>query len=300
MRPPADGTLGPPAPGRVLQGRAGHRAVLHRERRQPGPSRQRFLRQVCHRQRLHPLAERGAGGSPSNGGLSSSSTTPLSPPLPPQMIETECFKDLNVFGPNGTRSPDLDWRQLPEPPKRSLLQRLFRRHVSAGVLGLPRGSPSPSSHRPSVPLSLCPSSRPTAPSVPPCRPRSRQPRTRTSPRPAPPAKPGARHRHRPDPAPPSPGTPRVPSSPPPRRLRATSDQGRGLAEERLGQRPPGAGVRGGRGAQGGSGSKPFSPSPPAACFLGVSTCRGHPGGSSPPTPGLGAGAVSGSTHFCCV
>ncbi|XP_029459775.1 G protein-coupled receptor kinase 5-like isoform X2 [Rhinatrema bivittatum] len=51
-------------------------------------------------------------------------------PIPWQneMIETECFKDLNVFGPNGIRSPDLDWKQLPEPPKRSLLQRLFRRH----------------------------------------------------------------------------------------------------------------------------------------------------------------------------
>uniref|UniRef100_A0A8C4J8P4 G protein-coupled receptor kinase n=1 Tax=Dromaius novaehollandiae TaxID=8790 RepID=A0A8C4J8P4_DRONO len=49
---------GPAAPGRVLQGRAGHRAVLHGERRQPGPNRQRLLRQVCHRQRLHPLAER--------------------------------------------------------------------------------------------------------------------------------------------------------------------------------------------------------------------------------------------------
>ncbi|KAM4748179.1 G protein-coupled receptor kinase 5-like [Rhinophrynus dorsalis] len=51
-------------------------------------------------------------------------------PIPWQneMIDTECFKDLNIFGPNGTRSPDLDWRQLPEPPKRSLLQRIFRRH----------------------------------------------------------------------------------------------------------------------------------------------------------------------------
>ncbi|XP_044134987.1 G protein-coupled receptor kinase 5-like [Bufo gargarizans] len=51
-------------------------------------------------------------------------------PIPWQneMIETECFKDLNLFGPNGTRSPDLDWRLLPEPPKRSLLQRIFRRN----------------------------------------------------------------------------------------------------------------------------------------------------------------------------
>ncbi|XP_063787691.1 G protein-coupled receptor kinase 5-like isoform X2 [Pseudophryne corroboree] len=56
-------------------------------------------------------------------------------PIPWQneMIETECFKDLNVFGPNGTRSPDLDWRQLPEPPKRSLLQRIFRRHADYGI-----------------------------------------------------------------------------------------------------------------------------------------------------------------------
>ncbi|XP_067879173.1 G protein-coupled receptor kinase 5-like isoform X2 [Heterodontus francisci] len=51
-------------------------------------------------------------------------------PIPWQneMIETECFKELNVFGPNRTRSPDLDWNQLPEPPKRSLLDRIFRRH----------------------------------------------------------------------------------------------------------------------------------------------------------------------------
>nr|XP_042696299.1 U6 snRNA-associated Sm-like protein LSm1 isoform X5 [Chrysemys picta bellii] len=52
----------------------------------------------------------------------------IKPSFVPDMIETECFKDLNVFGPNGMRSPDLDWKQLPEPPKRSLLQRLFRRH----------------------------------------------------------------------------------------------------------------------------------------------------------------------------
>uniref|UniRef100_A0A8C6VLQ7 Uncharacterized protein n=1 Tax=Naja naja TaxID=35670 RepID=A0A8C6VLQ7_NAJNA len=49
------------------------------------------------------------------------------------MIETECFKDLNNFGPNGTRSPDLDWKHLPDPPKRSLLQRLFRRNVRSNL-----------------------------------------------------------------------------------------------------------------------------------------------------------------------
>lgn len=64
----------------------------------------------------------------------------------PQMIETECFNDLNVFGPGGTRSPDLDWWQLPEPPRRSLLQRLFRRHVRDGGIfgtGVSRGLPEP-------------------------------------------------------------------------------------------------------------------------------------------------------------
>lgn len=206
------------------------------------------------------------------------------------MIETECFKDLNVFGPNGTRSPDLDWRQLPEPPKRSLLQRLFRRHVSAGVLGLPRGSPSPSSHRPSVPLSLCPSSRPTAPSVPPCRPRSRQPRTRTSPRPAPPAKPGARHRHRPDPAPPSLGTP----EPPPHPLLAVSGSPRTAAGA------AGAGVSRRRGwdrghqglacavAEGRRGEADPGPSPPAPqlpVFWGSAPAEGTLRAPLPPPQG---------------
>ncbi|XP_059820946.1 G protein-coupled receptor kinase 5-like isoform X1 [Hypanus sabinus] len=52
-------------------------------------------------------------------------------PIPWQneMIETECFKELNVFGPNRTRSPDLDWNVLPEPPKRGLFDRIFRRHA---------------------------------------------------------------------------------------------------------------------------------------------------------------------------
>ncbi|XP_014813890.1 PREDICTED: G protein-coupled receptor kinase 5-like [Calidris pugnax] len=66
-------------------------------------------------------------------------------PIPWQneMIETECFKDLNVFGPNGTRSPDLDWRQLPEPPKRSLFQRLFRRHPADYTIGTTIHPPAP-------------------------------------------------------------------------------------------------------------------------------------------------------------
>ncbi|XP_074664332.1 steroidogenic acute regulatory protein, mitochondrial isoform X10 [Strix aluco] len=64
-------------------------------------------------------------------------TGSVSIPWQNEMIETECFKDLNVFGPSGTRSPDLDWRQLPEPPKRSLLQRLFRRH-RRGTFSVPQ------------------------------------------------------------------------------------------------------------------------------------------------------------------
>uniref|UniRef100_A0A7M4DZG9 G protein-coupled receptor kinase n=1 Tax=Crocodylus porosus TaxID=8502 RepID=A0A7M4DZG9_CROPO len=68
-------------------------------------------------------------------------TGSVSIPWQNEMIETECFKDLNVFGPNGMRSPDLDWKQLPEPPKRSLLQRLFRRHVRPALSHLPRASP---------------------------------------------------------------------------------------------------------------------------------------------------------------
>lgn len=55
-------------------------------------------------------------------------TGSVSIPWQNEMIETECFKDLNVFGPHGTRPPDLDWNQPPEPPRRSLLDRIFRRH----------------------------------------------------------------------------------------------------------------------------------------------------------------------------
>ncbi|XP_040013543.1 G protein-coupled receptor kinase 5 [Xiphias gladius] len=45
-----------------------------------------------------------------------------------EMIETGCFRELNIFGPVGSRSPDLDWSQTPESPKRSLLDRILRRH----------------------------------------------------------------------------------------------------------------------------------------------------------------------------
>ncbi|XP_018610815.2 G protein-coupled receptor kinase 5-like [Scleropages formosus] len=56
------------------------------------------------------------------------STGSVSIPWQNEMIETECFKDLNVFGPNGSRPPDLDWDQPPEPPRRSFLDRILRRN----------------------------------------------------------------------------------------------------------------------------------------------------------------------------
>ncbi|KAM7392332.1 hypothetical protein PAMA_007446 [Pampus argenteus] len=45
-----------------------------------------------------------------------------------EMIETGCFRELNIFGPEGSRSADLDYSQTPESPKRSLLDRIFRRN----------------------------------------------------------------------------------------------------------------------------------------------------------------------------
>ncbi|XP_039904580.1 G protein-coupled receptor kinase 5-like [Simochromis diagramma] len=45
-----------------------------------------------------------------------------------ELIETGCFEELNVFGPKGSASPDLDWSQAPESPKRSLLRRIFRKN----------------------------------------------------------------------------------------------------------------------------------------------------------------------------
>ncbi|XP_051973564.1 G protein-coupled receptor kinase 5 isoform X2 [Xyrauchen texanus] len=62
-----------------------------------------------------------------------------------EIIETECFKDLNVFGPGGTRSPDLDRSVVlqrynsetqlnkcsaPEKSRHRLLNRIFKRRGS--------------------------------------------------------------------------------------------------------------------------------------------------------------------------
>lgn len=48
-------------------------------------------------------------------------------PWQTEMIETECFKELNVFGPGGTPTVDLMEDQAPEPPKRGFFERIFRR-----------------------------------------------------------------------------------------------------------------------------------------------------------------------------
>ncbi|XP_016809838.2 G protein-coupled receptor kinase 6 isoform X3 [Pan troglodytes] len=56
-------------------------------------------------------------------------------PIPWQneMVETECFQELNVFGLDGSVPPDLDWKgQPPAPPKKGLLQRLFSRQDCCG------------------------------------------------------------------------------------------------------------------------------------------------------------------------
>jgi hypothetical protein len=43
------------------------------------------------------------------------------------MIETECFKELNVFGPNNTPTIDLIIDAIPEPEKKGCFP--FRRKV---------------------------------------------------------------------------------------------------------------------------------------------------------------------------
>ncbi|CAN9501030.1 unnamed protein product [Ophioblennius macclurei] len=61
------------------------------------------------------------------------STGSICIPWQDEMIQTECFSELNVFQPDGTVTPDLDWRgQLQPPQKQGLLQRLFGRRDCCG------------------------------------------------------------------------------------------------------------------------------------------------------------------------
>ncbi|ESO95058.1 hypothetical protein LOTGIDRAFT_117728 [Lottia gigantea] len=55
-------------------------------------------------------------------------TGSVSIPWQNEMIETECFKELNQFGPDGEPSPDLIEDQPPPPPQRGFFDRLFRRN----------------------------------------------------------------------------------------------------------------------------------------------------------------------------
>ncbi|KAM6184060.1 G protein-coupled receptor kinase 5 isoform 2-T2 [Erethizon dorsatum] len=74
------------------------------------------------------------------------STGSVSIPWQNEMIETECFKELNVFGPDGTLSSDLNRSQPPEPPKKGLLQRLFRRQHQNNSKSSPNSKTSHNHH----------------------------------------------------------------------------------------------------------------------------------------------------------
>ncbi|XP_005103690.1 G protein-coupled receptor kinase 5 isoform X3 [Aplysia californica] len=54
-------------------------------------------------------------------------TGSVSIPWQNEMIETECYKELNVFGPNGEPTPDLIEGLPPQPPQRGFFDKLFRR-----------------------------------------------------------------------------------------------------------------------------------------------------------------------------
>ncbi|KAJ8317080.1 hypothetical protein KUTeg_004984 [Tegillarca granosa] len=56
-------------------------------------------------------------------------TGSVSIPWQTEMLETECFKELNLFGAEGGPSPDLIEDQPPPPSRGGLFERLFRRRV---------------------------------------------------------------------------------------------------------------------------------------------------------------------------
>lgn len=53
-----------------------------------------------------------------------------------QMIETECFKELNVFGPSQSRPPDLCWELPPSEDRRGCFP--FRRKPRSRAAAVPR------------------------------------------------------------------------------------------------------------------------------------------------------------------
>uniref|UniRef100_A0A8D0G9G4 G protein-coupled receptor kinase n=1 Tax=Sphenodon punctatus TaxID=8508 RepID=A0A8D0G9G4_SPHPU len=60
--------------------------------------------------------------------------------------QNECFKELNVFGPNGTVSPDLNKSYPPEPPKKGLLHRIFKRQHQNNSKSSPNSKASLNHH----------------------------------------------------------------------------------------------------------------------------------------------------------
>ncbi|XP_064125323.1 G protein-coupled receptor kinase 5 isoform X5 [Loxodonta africana] len=79
------------------------------------------------------------------------STGSVSIPWQNEMIETECFKELNVFEPNGTLLPDVNRSHPPEPhppkpPKKGLLQRIFKRQHQNSSKSTPNSKTSFNHH----------------------------------------------------------------------------------------------------------------------------------------------------------
>uniref|UniRef100_A0A669BKV8 G protein-coupled receptor kinase n=1 Tax=Oreochromis niloticus TaxID=8128 RepID=A0A669BKV8_ORENI len=75
------------------------------------------------------------------------STGSVSIPWQNEMIETECFTELNVFYQDGAVPPDLDWRGQPSPtPKQGLLQRLTAVVTAATVTRSPPGCDTNHTH----------------------------------------------------------------------------------------------------------------------------------------------------------
>uniref|UniRef100_A0A665UDA0 G protein-coupled receptor kinase n=1 Tax=Echeneis naucrates TaxID=173247 RepID=A0A665UDA0_ECHNA len=66
-------------------------------------------------------------------------TGSVSIPWQNEMIEMECFKEINVYETDGTLCPDLDMNRPNPPPKRGFFYRLFRREASSSAPATVRG-----------------------------------------------------------------------------------------------------------------------------------------------------------------
>uniref|UniRef100_A0A3B3TM66 G protein-coupled receptor kinase n=1 Tax=Poecilia latipinna TaxID=48699 RepID=A0A3B3TM66_9TELE len=66
-------------------------------------------------------------------------TGSVSIPWQNEMIEMECFKEINIYETDGMLCPDLDMNRPNPPPKRGFFYRLFRREASASAAATVRG-----------------------------------------------------------------------------------------------------------------------------------------------------------------